>query len=80
MKSYSVQKLRLLISSSLQVNLSLLDNRNDVITCRGLQPMIRSSIHVSYIPIGIIVYYDDYAVALCQPFVKSCKGVQNLCE
>ena len=50
-------------SSSLQVNLSVLDNGNDVIICRGSQPMIRSSILVSYIPIGIIVHYDDYAVA-----------------
>ena len=40
-------------SSSLQVNLSLLDNGNDVITCRGVQPTIKSSILVSYIPIGI---------------------------
>ena len=40
-------------SSSLQVNLSLLDNGNDVIICRGSQPTIRSSILVSYIPIGI---------------------------
>ena len=42
-------------SSSLQVNFSLLDNGNDVITCRGVyvQPTIRSSILVSYIPIGI---------------------------
>ena len=49
-------------SSSLQVNLSLLDNGNDVIICRGSRLTIRSSIFVSYIPIGIIVYYDDYAV------------------
>ena len=43
-------------SSSLQVNLSVLDNGNDVITCRSSQPMIKSSILVSYIPIGIIMY------------------------
>ena len=49
-------------SSSLQVNLSLLDNGNDVIICRGSRLTTRSSILVSYIPIGIIVYYDDYAV------------------
>ena len=39
-------------SSSLQVNLSLLDNGNDVIICRGSRPTIRSSIPVLYIPIG----------------------------
>ena len=51
-------------SSSLQVNLSVLDNGNDVIICRGSRPTIRSSILVSYIPISIInMYYDDYAVA-----------------
>ena len=40
-------------SSSLRVNLSVLDNGNDVITCRGSKPTIRNSILVSYIPIGI---------------------------
>ena len=40
-------------SSSLQVNFSLLDNGNDVIICRGSRPMMRSSVLVSYIPIGI---------------------------
>ena len=65
-------------SSSLQVNLSVLDNGNDVIICRGSRPMIRSSILVSYIPIGIIVHYDDYAVASnssIQGMFSACIGI-----
>ena len=65
-------------SSSLQVNLSVLDNGNDVIICRGSRLTIRSSILVSYIPIGIIVYYDDYAVASyssIQGMFSACIGI-----
>ena len=65
-------------SSSLQVNLSVLNNGNDVITCRGPQPTIRSSIPVSYIPIGIIMYYDDYAVvsySSLQVMFLACIGI-----
>ena len=51
-------------SSSLHVNLSVLDNGNDVFTCRDSRPAIRSSILVSYIPIGKIIMNKNYIMSL----------------
>ena len=66
-------------SSSLQINLSLLDNGNDVIICRGSRPTIRSSILVSYIPIGIkINNYESRKIILCPRIhiANTCKSWQ----